>query len=156
MIGARFVAAAVVAVIGMSTGVVGQDFGDHKSSTLTAKAWEALGKQQYDAAVPYIAKCKELYEAEALKQQAAQTDFLPADKGHSAWALNDVGTCYFIEGQLLEKQGKKAEAIKAYKKLASDFKFCQCWDTKGWFWHPAEAAADRVKQLDFDAVLDTK
>ena len=99
---------------------------------------------------------KELYEAEALKQQAAQTDFLPADKGHSAWALNDVGTCYFIEGQLLEKQGKKADALKAYKKLASDFKFCQCWDTKGWFWHPAEAAAERVKQLNFDAALDAK
>jgi len=155
MFGARFITA-VVAVFGMSVTVVGQDFGDHTSSTLTSKAWEALGKGQNDAALSCIAKCKELYEAEAVKQQAAQTDFLPADKGHSAWALNDVGTCYFIEGQLLEKQGKKAEAIKAYKKLATEFKFCQCWDPKGWFWHPAEAAADRVKQLDFDAALDSK
>jgi tetratricopeptide (TPR) repeat protein len=155
MIRPRFVVA-LVAAIGMSTTIFGQDFGDHTSATLTGKAWEALGKQQYNAALPFIAKCKELYEAEALKQQAAQTDFLPADKGHSAWALNDVGTCYFIEGQLLEKQGKKADALKAYKKLASDFKFCQCWDTKGWFWHPAEAAAERVKQLDFDAALDAK
>ena len=96
----------VIAVLGVSSTVVGQDFGDHKSSTLTSKAWEALGKGQYEAALLSIAKCKELYEAEAVKQQAAQTDFLPADKGHSAWALNDVGTCYFIEGQLLEKQGK--------------------------------------------------
>lgn len=76
---------AVVAVWGVAAVACGQDFGDHKSSTLTSKAWEALGKQQYDAALPYIAKCKELYEAEAIKQQAAQKDFLPAEKGHAAW-----------------------------------------------------------------------
>ena len=42
MIRPRFVVA-LVAAIGMSTTIVGQDFGDHTSSTLTGKAWEALG-----------------------------------------------------------------------------------------------------------------
>jgi hypothetical protein len=150
---AAFAAAATTMLAAVSPA---QDFGDHKSSTLTSKAWEALGQGKYDAAAAYVGKCRELYESKALEQQKGLKDYLPADKGHDAWALNDVGTCYFIDGQLLEKQGKKKEAAAAYKKLVGDLKFAQCWDPKGWFWKPAEAAAMRLKQLDFDAVLDAK
>jgi hypothetical protein len=90
------------------------------------------------------------------KQQGGLTDFLPADKAHGVWALNDVGTCCFIEGQAFEKQGRKTEAAAAYKTLTTSYRFAQCWDPKGWFWRPAEAAAGRLDQLDFDAVLDAK
>jgi tetratricopeptide (TPR) repeat protein len=152
----RCTASFLMVVAGPAAAIAAEDFGDYKSSTLTTKAWEALGQPQYEIAFAYIAKCRELYEAEALKQQAGRKDFLPADKGHDAWALNDVGTCYFIEGQLLEKQGKQREAAAAYRKLVQDLSFCQCWDTKGWFWRPAEAAADRLKQLEFDTLLDAK
>lgn len=153
-------AAAALALIAITVVVAptarGQDFGDHKSSTLTAKAWEALGQGRHEAVAAYVGKCRELYGAKALEQQKALEDYLPAEKGHDAWALNDVGTCFFIEGQMLEKQGRKKEAVAAYKKLAGELKFAQCWDPKGWFWKPAEAAAMRIKQLDFDAALDAK
>jgi hypothetical protein len=92
--------------------------------------------------------------AEALKQQAALSDFAPAEKAHDSWALNDVGTCLFIEGQVREKQNDKTQAAAAYRELVSKLAFCQCWDTKGWFWRPAEAAADKVKQSEFDAKLE--
>jgi hypothetical protein len=137
-----------------SLAVHAQDFGDQSSSTLAGKAWAASGGGTPADALAYTAKCKELYEAIALKQQAALTDFAPADKAHDNWALNDVGTCYFIEAQVYEKLGKKPEAIAAYKKLATDLAYAQCWDTKGWFWRPASAAKDRLKQLEFDAALD--
>lgn len=133
-----------------------EDFGDHTSATLTGKAWKALAGGEHDKVAAFTGKCRELYAAEAQKQQKALTDFLPADKAHSAWALNDVGTCLFIEAQSLEKQGRKADAAAAYRKLTTSLGFAQCWDPKGWFWKPAEAAADRLKQLEFDAVLDAK
>jgi len=129
------------------------DFGDHTSATLTGKAWKALGEQRYDDALAYTGKCRELYMAEALKQQAALTDFVPAEKAHDSWALNDVGTCLFIEGQGLEKHDKP-KAAATYRELATALKFCQCWDPKGWFWRPAEVAAEKVKQLQFDAKLE--
>ncbi|MFM7413967.1 MAG: beta-glucanase precursor [Planctomycetota bacterium] len=131
-----------------------RDYGDHSSATLTKKAWEALAAGDGDLVLAYTGKCRELYEAEAKKQQAALTDFAPAEKAHDSWALNDVGTCLFIVGQLQERQGSPREAIAAYRTLADELKFSQCWDTKGWFWKPAEAAAGRIKELEFDAKLD--
>jgi hypothetical protein len=131
-----------------------QDFGDHTSATLTGKAWKALADGPAEHVLAYTGKCRELYLAEAVKQQKSLTDFAPTDKAHDAWALNDVGTCLFIEGQVHEKAGQTAAAIEAYRTLADELKFSQCWDPKGWFWRPAEAAAGRIKQLEFDAKLD--
>ena len=133
-----------------------EDFGDCSSATLTDKAWEAFGKGELDRALLFTGKCRELYEKQAAEQQKGLSDFLPNEKGHDAWALNDVGTCLFIEGQVHEKAGRKAEAVAAYSRLTGSLGFAQCWDPKGWFWHPAEAAAARVKQLEFDAILDEK
>jgi len=141
-------------LLGITTAATAQDFGDFKSWTLTSKAWQALERQQYEEGLTFIAKTKELYEAEAVRQQAGLSDFLPADKAQEAWALNDVGTCYFIEAQIRERQRDAAAAAAAYKKLASSYRFAQCWDPKGWFWRPAEAAAEKVKQMDFDSLLD--
>jgi hypothetical protein len=146
--------AASLSIILMPHQGIAQDFGDQSSATLTKKAWEALAAGNGEHVLAYTGKCRELYAAEAKKQQESLTDFATADKAHDAWALNDVGACLFIEGQLREKQGKPKEAIAAYRELTDELKFCQCWDTKGWFWKPAEAAAGRLKELEFDAKLE--
>ena len=129
------------------------DFGDHKSETLTSKAWKAYGSQNYDDALACVAKCVELYEAEAKKMQAALKE-LPANEAKEdtfkRWALNDVGTCLFIKGEILLKKGDKKAAKEVYGKLANEFKFAQCWDEKGWFWKPAEAAKQKLVELEFD------
>ncbi|MFM7245799.1 MAG: beta-glucanase precursor [Planctomycetaceae bacterium] len=146
--------AGVVAVaLAAAVSGVSQDFGDQSSATLTKKAWEALAAGDEKLVLAYTGKCRELYAAEARTQQASLTAFAPADKAHDFWALNDVGTCLFIEGQLFEKQQLPKEAATVYRELADDLKFCQCWDEKGWFWKPAEAAAGRLKELEFDASL---
>jgi hypothetical protein len=123
------------------------------SQSLTTRAWEALAAGNQEAALEVTAKCYELYAVEASRQQASLKDFLPAEKGHDAWALNDVGTCLFIEGQACEKAGRRKDAAAAYRRLIDDYGFAQCWDPKGWFWKPADAAAERLEVLEFDATL---
>lgn len=147
-------AVAVLAVISGGAGLLpAQDFGDQASQTLATKAWQSLERGDLAETLAFTGKCEDLYGAEAAKQQAGLSDFLPAETGHDAWALNDVGTCCFIEGQALEKAGRKADAIAAYRRLVDEYGFAQCWDTRGWFWQPAKAAQDRLEELEFDAAL---
>jgi hypothetical protein len=128
------------------------DFGDHSSETLTTKAWEAFTSKNYADALAYTAKCIELYSAQAKEMQNSLESKAPAETAASLWALNDVGTCYYIRGQVFEAQGKSAEALAAYKKLVNEFSFAQTWDTKGWFWSPADAAKQRIKVVEFDTL----
>ena len=131
------------------------DFGDHSSSTITAKAWDAYNAGRQDEAVGYARKCIELYQTKAEEMQKALTAPVPADNQEEVskqWALNDVGTCLFILGQALEKQDKGPEALAAYKQLVEKVSFAQTWDPKGWFWKPADAAKGRLKALEFDSL----
>lgn len=128
------------------------DFGDHSSQTLTAKAWEALQAKNHAAVDAFTGKCIEIYEADALKMQASLTEPAPSGKEHDYWALNDVGTCYFIRAQSKEERGDTAGAIADYKAVSEKFAYAQVWDTKGWFWRPADAASAKVKSLEFDAL----
>ena len=127
------------------------DFGDMKSVTLTTKAWQALDAKNYPAVAGYTAKCIETYKEQAADQQKALKEPAPADTAAQQWALNDVGTCYFIQGKALDDSGDKKGAIVAYKALTDSLSFAQCWDTKGWFWKPADAARKRLAELQFDA-----
>jgi tetratricopeptide (TPR) repeat protein len=131
------------------------DFGDHTSATITTKAWESLNSKNYTNAVSYTKKCIELYEKQAVEMQKSLKEPVPnkdKDAVSKLWALNDVGTCLFIMGQALEKQEKGKEALASYKELLEKVPFAQCWDTKGWFWKPADAAKSRVKALEFDTL----
>ena len=125
------------------------DFGDYKSSTLTTKAWEALGKKDLDSVLAYTKKCIELYEPKAKEMQSSLKEYPweNKDKIFSYWALNDIGTCFFIQGEAYKEAGKTEEAQKAYKTLVDNFYFSQCWDPQGWFWKPAEAAQQKLEEL---------
>lgn len=131
------------------------DFGDFSSSAITSKAWGALEAKNYEAAKAYAAKCQEMYKAKAVEMQKSLTAPVPTtdkEKVFSYYALNDVGTCYFIQGKALEGEGKKKEAMEAYKFLAENLSYAQCWDPKGWFWKPADGARERMKALEFDTL----
>jgi len=123
------------------------DYGDYTSMTLTVKAWEALDKKDYTGVEMYTRKCFDLYEEEAIKQQAGLTDYLPKEQAFNAWALNDVGTCYFVLGEGLVGAGKYKEAKEAYSKIIDKFSFAQCWDPRGWFWKPAVAARGKINKI---------
>ncbi|MGH8045606.1 MAG: hypothetical protein ACREKL_00035 [Chthoniobacterales bacterium] len=132
------------------------DMSDPSSGALTTKAWQAYEAKNYDAVLAYTNKVIELYNKQAIDMQAANLASPPpnseVEKVHALWALNDVGTCYFIKGNTLEAMGKKPEAVEAYKFLAEKLPGARCWDTKGWFWSPADAAREKLQKLEFDSM----
>lgn len=142
----------IVAMIFVSllSSLSAQDFGDHKSSTLTTKAWNELGKNNSDLAVAYADKCIELYMKEAVKMQNSLQDFSSQSDTPKYWALNDVGTCLYIKAQALLQKGKKKEALAAFKELTEKLKFAQCWDPNGWFWKPSEAAKEKMVEMELE------
>lgn len=124
------------------------DYGDYTSVTLQVKAWEALGEGKYEDAVKYTEKCAELYEEKAREMQASLSAKAAPENVHDYWALNDVGTCYFIRGEALTKLREYEQALAAYKVVKDELFYAQAWDPKGWFWAPADAAYPRIEMLE--------
>ncbi|MBI4309175.1 MAG: tetratricopeptide repeat protein [Candidatus Omnitrophica bacterium] len=126
------------------------DFGDYTSSQLTQKAWGALAAKDLDAVTAYVNKTLELYSAKAKEMQASLKEYVweSKEKTFSYWALNDVGTALFILGEAYRNAGKKEEAAQSYQKLIDEYFYAQCWDPQGWFWKPAEAAQQKLGELD--------
>ena len=125
------------------------DFGDYSSSFLTTKAWNALAANKSDEVSAYVNKVIELYSPKARDMQNSLTEYPweSKDKIFEFWALNDVGTSLYIQGEAMRKAGKSAEAKQAYQKLVDQYYYAQCWDPKGWFWKPAEAAQQALDEL---------
>jgi tetratricopeptide (TPR) repeat protein len=126
----------------------GLDYGDFKSVTLQVKSWDALGEGRYEDAVKYTEKCVELYEERAKEMQASLSAKPSADVVNDYWALNDVGTCYFIKGEALIKLNRKTDAMAAFKTVRDELYYSQAWDPKGWYWSPADAAYPRIELLE--------
>lgn len=122
------------------------DFGDYTSATLTLKAWEALADKDYLGVFAYTRECIKRYGEEGRAMNASLSGFASASEAKKYWALNDVGTCLFIAGRAYASLKMYEEAAVAFETLAADYAYCQCWDPKGWFWHPADGAADEARQ----------
>lgn len=132
------------------------NFGDFRSETLVGKAWEALAQDDIEAVLAYTNKCLELYGEQAKKMEGSLTDY-PQGKNEDIfayWALNDVATGLFIQGEAYRKANMKDEAKEAYNKVINDYKYGQAWDPKGWFWKPADAAKEKVAMIESGSNLD--
>ncbi len=137
------------------------DYGDNRSVTLTVKAWDALNKGDVEAVLAFTNKCITLYSEQAKAMQASLKEYVKgAAEGGSdqevfnLWALNDVGTCLFIQGQAYQKAGMDEEAKEAHKTVIEKYSFAQCWDPKGWFWKPAEAAKQKIAEIETGKAYD--
>jgi tetratricopeptide (TPR) repeat protein len=135
----------------METGI---DFGDYTSETLTVKAWKALEQGDYTATILYARKCIELYRPFADKMQRELAGYAPEDRAFDYWALNDVGTCYFILGEAYRNQQDYEKALEAYMALVDGYVYAQCWDPRGWFWKPAVGARGKVSQIKAEQGID--
>lgn len=125
------------------------NFGDYRSTTLASKAWAALVQNDIESVLAYTNKCISLYSAAASKMQAGLKDYPTGsnDEIFKYWALNDVATSYYIQGEAYRTANMKDEAKEAYNKLIKDYSFGQAWDPKGWFWKPAEAAKEKLDMM---------
>ena len=139
-------------------------FGDLSSETLTVQAWIALDEGDTEKALACALKCIKLYsdtanaQQKALDEQGGQTDNIAAN-----YALNDVGTCYFILGNVLESRGMDTEAASAYKIQASEYSGAQAFDpnlpgtTNGGYWLVSDASKEKlgVSGLNIDLPVAT-
>ena len=126
------------------------DFGDYSSNQLASKAWAALAANDLNAVAAYVNKTLELYSAKAKEMQVSLKEYPweSKEKIFSYWALNDVGTALFILGEAYRNAGQKDEAAQTYKKLIDEYFYAQCWDLQGWFWKPAEAAQQKLGEME--------
>ncbi len=132
------------------------NFGDFRSETLITKAWKAMQDNDMEAVLAYTNKCIELYGEQAKKMQASLTDYPKGENKEifSYWALNDVATGLFIQGEMYRKSKMNDEASAAYKKIIDNYSFGQAWDPQGWFWKPADAAKEKLAMLESGSDLD--
>jgi len=124
-------------------------FGDYRSSTLATKAWQALAQNDVESVLAYTNKCIALYAAQAKKMQAGLKDYAAGsnDEIFKYWALNDVATSYYIQGEAYRNANMKDEAKEAYNKVVTDYSFGQAWDVKGFFWKPAAASKEKMDMI---------
>ena len=125
------------------------DFGDYSSSTLVQKAWASLANNDLKSVEAYVNKTDEFYSSKAKEMQAGLPEYASGsnDQIFKYWALNDVGTAWFILGEAYGNAGKNDQAAQAYKKVINEYSFAQCWDPQGWFWNPTEAAQQKLVEL---------
>jgi hypothetical protein len=125
---------------------------------LVNAAWEAFGAQDYERAISASDRCigrfKDQADAQQETLQRAQAPMPPTgrvtEKQKSAifqqGLLNDVATCFWVKArsaQLLKRFDLAKEAFQT----AAKYTYARTWDTHGWFWSPAEDAADRLIDL---------
>lgn len=126
------------------------DFGDMTSQTIVRKMWASLANKNLEEVIAYDMKLERLYGKTAREMQAPLKDYpqLPAEKIHMYWALNDVGAGTFVLAEAYNAAGMKDDAKKTYQKVVSDYFYAQCWDPQGWFWKPADAAQQKIVEIE--------
>lgn len=133
------------------------NFGDFRSSTLTTKAWGALSSKDLNGVLAYTNKCIEFYGENARVMQAELKDFPVGDdqKIFSFWALNDVATSLYIQGEAYRQAGKNEEAKKAFGRVVAEFSFGQAFDPASKsFWKPVVASKEKLMMIESGLDLD--
>ena len=114
---------------------------------ITGKAWEALGKNEFNA-VELLANESIRRWGEQARKRNSELFRLPSAKEAKKYnTLNEVATIVWLKGQALFKKGDREGALAAYYTVIADYEFGQTWDKKGWYWSPAASSRDRIAEL---------
>ncbi len=117
------------------------------SQELVMKAWEAHGKNDIEETFKITQECIDLYQEEAKRQQASLKELPKGADIANYQILNDVATCYFIQGESYMRQEKYPKAIKTFNIIIQEFPCAQAWDPRGWYWRIAKAAQDSIDKI---------
>jgi hypothetical protein len=132
---------------------------------MTREAWEAYNADRFEDAINRARACVREFRREAETQQSSLRGQEAPPVGpvedearrrtiFSRGPLNDVATCYYIQGEANLKlarqpnQTAKDEKVKAAKQAyqaAAKLTFARTWDLGGWFWDPAAKSNDRLQ-----------
>jgi hypothetical protein len=137
------------------------------SEDMTKSAWDAFNKSDYMAAIKGAEECIYEFEGTAKRQQSELAKnkeampptgrVSPGDRSQilERGVLNDVATCLWIKGRSAEYLYRKSkgrdsayrdQAVATYQATCG-LTYARTWDTKGFFWSPAEAASDGLARL---------
>jgi len=129
-----------------------------ENALCTKRAWDFYNASKYDEAVRRAEVCIDDFVVQARRDEKKLQDekvpLPPTGKvSHEDYlkiiergVLNDVATSYFIKGRSLEYEGQIEQARRTYQQTR-EFPHGRCYDPKGWFWSPAQAAEDRLERL---------
>ncbi|MGD9015347.1 MAG: tetratricopeptide repeat protein, partial [Candidatus Omnitrophota bacterium] len=130
-----------------ATGDLPTEEGNPTSTELLDKAWEAHGKYDIEATFKITQQCIDLYQEEA-KEEQASLSALPKGADIAKYKiLNDVATCYFIQGESYMRQEKFSEAIEVFNAVIQQYPFAQAWDPRGWYWQIAKIAQESIDKI---------
>jgi hypothetical protein len=119
---------------------------------VTAKAWSALGRKDWNAAVAHADRALKTWGAQARQTNSRLKGYASAKDAKKYSNLNEVGTCLMLKGDALRQKGDVKGANAAYQLLLDEYTYAQVWDPKGWFWKPAEAARKNLVKLKTSSI----
>ena len=115
---------------------------------VTAKAWAAFAEKDWEGVVNHADRAVNVWGLKAKQINSSLETYPKGDEVKTLANLNEVGTCLWIKAEALRLKGDKAQAVTTYKQLVRSYKYAQCWDSQGWWWKPAEAAAIKIDELE--------
>ena len=122
------------------------------SCVMQVNAWEALNEERYEDALAVTAECTEQFGDYARETHASMSGPVAAKNELEYWTqygvLTDVAACHFVRAEALMKLDRSEEALADYRVLMEELQYSQLWDPRGWFWKPADAAAERVAEIE--------
>jgi len=114
---------------------------------VTGKAWNALGRKDWNAAISHADRALRTWGTQAKRTNAKLDGYAPPKDAKKYSNLNEVGTCLMLKGDALRQKGDLNGATATYELLLRDYQYAQVWDPKGWFWKPAESARKNLSKL---------
>jgi len=135
---------------------IGQGAFAEEAYQVTAKAWSALGRKDWNGAIAHADRAIRTWGTQAKQTNSRLRGYAPAKDAKKYSNLNEVGTCLMLKGDALRQKGDVKGAIATYELLLRDYQYAQVWDPKGWFWKPAESARKNLVSLKKAAAPNLK
>ncbi len=119
---------------------------------VTAKAWSASGERNWDEVVRLADRAEQRWGAKARSLNDGLGSYPTGAAAKQVANLNELAVITMLKGDALLAMGNKPGALAAYKQVATDYRYGQCWDKKGWWWQPAKAVAMKITKLEAEGV----